>query len=186
VTSKIHEASPLFAALKRIRLMALDVDGVLTDGGMHFSQEGELYKRFSIQDGLGLVLVPSLGVTVAIITGRSSQIVRQRMNDLKIHEVHQGVKRKSEVLTSIAERYGLTLDEILYMGDDLPDLKALSLAGVSVAPSDAHQEAKAIASWVTEARGGHGAVREVCDALAKAKGQYDAWVEAFVNHDALE
>ena len=175
----------LFRALKKIRLLALGVDGVLSDGGMHFSGHGELYKRFNIQDGLGLVLMPSLGITVMIITGRASDIVARRMEDLKITHVHQGVKHKAQKLREEAGRLGFDLSEVLYMGDDLPDLGVMALSGLSVAPANAHESVRKAATWVTEASGGHGAVREVCDALAHAKDQYDSWIQRFTEQDGL-
>ena len=177
--------SGLLEKLREIRWLVLDVDGVLTDGGMHFSASGELYKRFNIQDGLGLTLLKNIGVSIAIITGRESEIVKRRMEDLGIQHVYQGVKRKYDALEALLKRENSALSEVMYMGDDLPDLKVMSTVKVSVAPSNAHVEARRIATWVTAAPGGQGAVREVCDALARAKGAYEHWIQTFLEHDGV-
>lgn len=169
--------------LKKIRLIALDVDGVLTDGAINIGPEGELFKSFNVHDGLGLSLARQAGIEIAIITGRQNPIVQHRMNELKIKHVFQNEKEKAKRLHSLCEQLAIPLEQTLYMGDDLPDLKTLTIAGVGVAPQNAHFLVKEVVDWITTASGGQGAVREVCDALLTAKGLLTHIKTAFSSHD---
>lgn len=165
--------------LAKIRLLALDVDGVLTEGGIHMGAAGELYKSFNAKDGLGLSLALRQGLQVAVITGRSSTIVEQRCRELGISLLCQGVKDKYGQLRALAASLGLEQEELAFMGDDLNDLPAFAAAGLKLAPADAAAEVKAAADYVTQAPGGRGAVREAVELLLKAQGLWQAAVAAY-------
>lgn len=153
------------AGKPRIRLLACDVDGVLTDGGMYFGVDGQVMKRFNVKDGQGMTLLRKTGVRIAFITADSSEICRARGEKLQVHDICIGVPDKACALLEIMERNGIEKDEVVYMGDDLPDLCLAPVAGVFVAPADAVEEVKTAATHITAAPGGHGAMREVCDAI---------------------
>lgn len=183
-TSSQSPAYPasLLASAREIRLLALDVDGVLTDGGLYFSGNGEALKRFSILDGLGIKLLADNGVQTAIITGRSSGIVSQRAAELSITHIVQGREDKRAALQELLALAGVANKQAAYVGDDLPDIGALQLAGLGIAVANAHREVMARADWVCTRRGGDGAVREVADMLLLARGAYAATLDRFV-HD---
>lgn len=170
--------------LKPVRLLAMDVDGVLTDGRIIWGAEadGSLLelKTFDVRDGLGLGLVQSVGLQVAWITGRTSAIVRKRAEELGVREVHQRSRDKRAVLTGVRERLGLPREAVLYIGDDLNDLPAFEAAGVRVTVPGAPAEVVERCDWVTQASGGRGAVREVVETLLKAQGRWDEAVQAFL------
>lgn len=166
--------------LETIRLLALDVDGVLTDGGIVIGQDGELCKRFHAQDGLGISCALRNDLIIAIITGRTSQIVSQRARELGITEIYTGIKDKSLVLNKLAVNHRLDLSQVAYMGDDLNDLPALHLAGYACAPANAVSEVQACADLVTQACGGAGAVREVIESILKARGIWEQVVASYV------
>ncbi len=155
----------------RIRLLAMDVDGVLTDGGLLYSSTGEEHKRFHISDGLGIVLLRLFGVRVAWISGRSHHGVERRAKDLGVDYLLQGIRDKEAALIQLSEHCGMPLSEIAYIGDDWNDLLAFRAAGVRVAVANAAVEVKAAADLITQYSGGEGAVREVCMALLDARGQ---------------
>jgi 3-deoxy-D-manno-octulosonate 8-phosphate phosphatase (KDO 8-P phosphatase) len=157
---------PKLAATK---LLILDVDGVLTDGRFILTEGGEEFKAFNAKDGHGLRMLLSAGIDVVIISGRSSRAVDHRARDLDILEVYQGIKEKETLLLEIIEKKRLTKEEVCCVGDDLPDLPLFSHAGVSVAVADAVTEVREAATFTTKSRGGYGAVREVCEAILKAK-----------------
>jgi 3-deoxy-D-manno-octulosonate 8-phosphate phosphatase (KDO 8-P phosphatase) len=140
--------------------MAFDVDGTLTDGGIVIGPGGELFKRFSVRDGLGLVLLQQAGIRVALVTGRNSEIVSQRARELKIETVLQGVADKAQAMRNLCDQEGLTLEQAGFMGDDWPDLPAMTIAGLALAPADADEAVRAQAHWVAASPGGRGAVRE--------------------------
>lgn len=150
----------------KIKLLAMDVDGTLTDGRIYIGPEGEALKAFDVKDGYGIVQFRKGGGVPAIITGRSSRIVEQRCRELGITELHQGVADKLSCLMQIAERLDLPREEIAYMGDDVNDLQCMEFAGVSACPCDALEEVRAAASHVCRAPGGRGAVREFLDYLS--------------------
>ena len=156
-------------ALRRVRLLVLDVDGVLTDGRLFYGPKGELLKAFHVRDGHGIKQVAAAGITVAIISGRKSAAVARRARELGIRHVAQGTSDKLAALRKLAKARKLTLDDCVCVGDDTPDAPILAAAGLGVAVADAHQDALDAADLVTARRGGHGAVREVCDWLIAAR-----------------
>ncbi len=153
----------------RIRLLVLDVDGVLTDGGLFVSASGEEAKRFHVHDGLALVAARKAGLQIAILSARASAAVTRRMTELGVGEVHQGVTDKAGALDALRERLGLAVGEVAMMGDDLPDLPAMACAGLALAPANAAAEVKRAAHWVARRRGGDGAVREAVEMLLKSR-----------------
>jgi 3-deoxy-D-manno-octulosonate 8-phosphate phosphatase (KDO 8-P phosphatase) len=164
----------------RIRLVAFDVDGTLTDGKLYFGSQGEVLKAFSVLDGQGMALLKKAGLKLALVTGRSSEMVRMRAAELKVDRVLQGVKDKRQALLELAEEFALEPLEIAMMGDDWPDLAAFSVAGFSAAPSDGHVEVRQRADWVAQATAGTGAARELCDYILKAKGLYQKLLSPFL------
>jgi len=162
----------LAARASRIRLLVLDVDGVLTDGGLFYGPAGEEWKRFDVQDGLALVEARRAGLAVAVISGRASPAVTRRMAELGVTEVLQGIADKEHALSSLLTRLGLSPTEVAMMGDDLPDLAIMDKAGLALAPANASAEVQRAADWVSARRGGGGAVREAVELLLRARG---AW-----------
>lgn len=144
----------------------MDVDGTLTDGKINIGADGELFKTFNVKDGYGIaVLLPKYNITPVIITGRRSEIVERRASELCITDLFQGVSDKLLQLTKVAEKYGATPDEIVYMGDDLNDLDCIKHCGFSACPCDAVEEVKTNSHYVCNKKSGDGAVREVIDML---------------------
>jgi 3-deoxy-D-manno-octulosonate 8-phosphate phosphatase (KDO 8-P phosphatase) len=164
----------------KIELLALDVDGVMTDGSIIIGQDEELSKHFDVRDGMGLSLAMRHGIQVALITGRHSEIVLHRAMELGISNVYENVIYKGKTLVQVAKRLGISMDHVAFMGDDLNDLPAFSRAAYSFAPHDAVPEVAARADYVTTKDGGHGAVREVCEKILKAKGLWDSIVEGYL------
>jgi 3-deoxy-D-manno-octulosonate 8-phosphate phosphatase (KDO 8-P phosphatase) len=153
----------------RVRLLVLDVDGVLTDGGLFVSASGEETKRFHVHDGLAMVAARKAGLTIAVLSSRASAAVTRRMAELGVSEVHQGVADKAGALDALRERLGLAASAVAMMGDDLSDLPAMARAGLALAPANAVPEVKRAAHWVARRRGGDGAVREAVEMLLKAR-----------------
>jgi YrbI family 3-deoxy-D-manno-octulosonate 8-phosphate phosphatase len=153
----------------RIKLLILDVDGVMTDGRVILNARGEEIKRFYVRDGYGVKRLLDVGIDVVIITGRKSKAVEYRAKELGIQEIYQGVKEKGSLCREVIARKNLAKDQVCCMGDDLPDLHMFSQAGISIAVADAVAEVREAASHVTEHKGGHGAVREVCELILKAQ-----------------
>lgn len=164
----------IHAKAARIRLLALDVDGVLTDGRLYFSEDGQELKTFDTQDGHGIKMLQQAGVVCAIITGRTTKLVERRARNLGIAHLLQGREDKLVALRELIAPLGITLDEVAYAGDDWPDLPAIRAAGLGVAVANAHIAVREHADYVTALEGGRGAVRELCDLLLKAQGRYDA------------
>ena len=162
-----------------LRLLALDVDGVLTDGHLYYGSDGEELKAFNIKDGLGLKLLQQAGITVAIITGRRSHSVERRAAELGIEHVVQGREDKRLALEELCAALGLTLAQCAYMGDDLPDLGALRAAAIGLAPADAVEAVAAAADWQSRYPGGGGCVREACEQLLHAMDRRDTMEAAF-------
>ncbi len=154
---------------RKVRLLCVDVDGVLTDAGMYYGADGEVLKKFNTRDGMGLARLREAGVAVAIISGEDSAIVHARAAKLKIDDVFCGASNKRVAIDELCTRHGLDLDEVAFIGDDLNDLPALECVGLACAVSDAAQPVQAIAHYVTQRRGGDGAVREVCEFLIAAR-----------------
>ena len=147
----------------KIKLLAMDVDGTLTDGRIYIGPEGEVMKAFDVKDGYGIVQFKKNGGIPVIITGRQSKIVEQRCKELGIKELHQGVSDKLACLKEIVDQYGLTSEEVAYIGDDLNDLECLNYAGLSACPADAVQSVKEKVDYICRCVGGNGAVREFID-----------------------
>lgn len=169
----------LLARAARVRLACFDVDGTLTDGRLFYDAQGAESKAFHVLDGQGLRLLEDHGIHVALITARESAALLARARDLRIARVHTGVRDKAACLRGLCEELGLGTDEVAHMGDDLPDLPALALAGLSVAPANAHAWVAERVHWQTTARGGEGAVRELCDLLLEARGLRDVVLGRF-------
>jgi 3-deoxy-D-manno-octulosonate 8-phosphate phosphatase (KDO 8-P phosphatase) len=155
--------------LKKIRALILDVDGVLTDGGMYYGPGGEGLKRFNVKDGMGLRLVLEAGIAVALISGENSEILRRRAEKLKIADIFVGVEDKLQTMESFLASKKIGADETAYVGDDVNDLPAMRKAALPIAVSDAVPEVRKAAKWITSRRGGDAAVREVCDAILSAR-----------------
>jgi 3-deoxy-D-manno-octulosonate 8-phosphate phosphatase (KDO 8-P phosphatase) len=151
--------------VKRIKAVALDVDGVLTDGSFVWGPSGEEFKRFSFRDVMGISLARKSGILFALISGEATPLLDRIAEKLGIADVHKGCKDKGAALAAFAASHGLQPDEVCFIGDDVNDLPAFALAGIAVAPGDAHPKAKQAANYVTQAGGGHGAVREFLDHL---------------------
>jgi len=159
-------------AAQDVRIAFFDVDGVLTDGGVYFSEHGETLKRFSILDGHGLKLLRQAGIMPAVITGRDSRPLRVRLEALGIEHVRYGTENKLPAAEAMLTALGLDWTQAAGIGDDWPDLPVLARCGFAAAPANAHCEVRAIAHYVTAARGGDGAGREFCDLLLTAGGHY--------------
>jgi 3-deoxy-D-manno-octulosonate 8-phosphate phosphatase (KDO 8-P phosphatase) len=159
----------LKAKLRNIKLLLLDVDGVMTDGGIYYSSSGDEFKKFNIQDGYGLVKLQRSGVKVGIITGRMSKIVARRVEELGITEVHQNLDNKLEVYETIKKKLNLSDTHVAYVGDDEFDLPVLTRVGFSAAPADAAGVVKKRVNYVCKRNGGEGAVREAIDLILGSK-----------------
>ena len=165
--------------LKEIQLLLLDVDGVLTDGSIIYSDEASETKMFNVKDGFGLKLVMQAGIKVGLVTGRKSEALHRRCRDLGIAYVYDGVQQKARLLDEIATKTGVSALNTAFVGDDLPDIPIMKRVGLSIAVADAHERVRKQAGWTTSAAGGRGAVREVCDALLKACGKWDGIMEQY-------
>ncbi len=155
---------------RRIRLLIVDIDGVLTDGGLQFDNRGEEYKTFNSLDGHGIRMLLDCGIEVAVITGRQSEIVNHRMRDLGVRHIYQGNRDKLPALAQLLQDSGIESDQVAYIGDDLPDLPVMQRIGFAIAVQNAHGFVKQHCDWVTTASGGKGAVREVTDFILHAQG----------------
>ena len=155
---------------KKIKLLACDVDGVFSDGRIYLGNGGEELKAFHTKDGFGIKALGNSGVAVAIITGRNSAIVANRMSALNVKHIIQGQEDKLPALINLSEQLGLQANEIAYIGDDIPDLDCIIHVGLGIAVQDAHPVVLAKADYATFVRGGFGAVREVCDLIMQAQG----------------
>lgn len=169
------------ARAANIKLVAFDIDGVMTDGGLHYTDDGHELKTFNVQDGLGVVLLRRAGIKVAIITGRTSNVVNCRAKDLGVEHVFHGVGDKGAVSGQLLEQLGLQWSELAFMGDDLIDLPAMTRCGLAIAPANARPVVKERAHMVTEASGGKGAVREAIEFLLAAQGKLDAAFAPYLN-----
>lgn len=165
--------------LAKIRLLALDVDGVMTDGSIIIGQEGELCKHFDARDGMGISLALRHGIQVALITGRHSEIVLHRAMELGISSVYENVIYKGKTLEQASKELDIPLEETAFMGDDLNDLPAFGRAAVTFAPADAAPEVRQRAMLVSDHNGGRGAVRDVIERILKAKGMWDQIVKEY-------
>ncbi|MBC2693786.1 MAG: HAD hydrolase family protein [Desulfobacteraceae bacterium] len=159
--------------LKKIKLLLLDVDGVLTDGSIIYNDNSEETKVFNVKDGLGIRLLMEAGINVCIVTGRRSKALYHRCKNLGITMLFDGVRDKAAVLDIISEQTGVFPEQIAFIGDDLPDLPLMRIVELSIAVADSHEAVLKKACMVTSAKGGSGAVREVCEAILKAQGLWD-------------
>lgn len=166
--------SEIATRARRIKLLVLDVDGVLTDGKLYFSNNGDELKAFCTLDGHGIKLLQKSGVTVAIITGRKSELVAKRARDLGIQYLIQGREDKWDALQEILADNPVSTEEIAFMGDDWPDLTVMCRVGLALTVTNAHTSIIERAHWQSRFRGGEGAVREACDLIMQAQGTYEA------------
>lgn len=158
---------------KDIRLVILDVDGVMTDGRIVIDDNGVESRNFDIKDGMGVVVMMMSGVEVAIITSKKSGAVRHRAEELKIKRFHEGIKKKTEPYEEMLKEMGIVDAQVAYVGDDLVDLSMMKRVGLPIAVGDAVEDVKQHALYVTKARGGHGAVREAAEMILKAQGKWE-------------
>ena len=165
---------------RQVKLLIVDVDGVLTDGGLFFDNRGEEYKRFNSLDGQGIRMALDGGIEIAVITGRQSNIVEHRMRDLGVSHVYQGSRNKLPVFEQLLRDTGLEPGHAAYVGDDLPDLPIMRRVGFAIAVQNAHGFVKQHCDWVTSARGGDGAVREVTDFILHSQGLLDAQQQGYL------
>lgn len=174
-----HDPALLLRA-QDVRVLFLDVDGVLTDGGLLFGDAGETMKRFNTLDGHGLKMLQKADITPVVITGRDSKALRARLAALGIVHAHFGTEDKRPAAEITLEQLGLRWSQAAAMGDDWPDLPMLSRSALACAPCNAHAEVLARAHYVTSRGGGHGAVREVCDLLLCARGRYAPALDSYL------
>ena len=174
-------AESLTASLQKIKLLALDVDGVLTDGSIYISPAGEVFKGFNAKDGMGISCALRSGLQIAVITGRQSPIVERRCEELGITLLQQGVKDKRLALQQMAQELDLVREEIAYMGDDLNDIPAFKASGLNLVPADAAMEVLAVADIITKASGGRGAVREAITMILAAQDNWNVIVNSYLN-----
>ena len=167
-------------AAKKIRILVLDVDGVLTDGSIYYSNSGDELKAFNIQDGLGIKLLQGADIEVAIITGRSSNLLSRRTNELGIDRVVQGREDKLTALNELLADDSYTMNEIAYMGDDLPDLAVIRRVGLGMTVANANPTVVEHAGWQSSRDGGRGAVREAAEFILKAQDKFEHAIEAFL------
>ncbi|MCK5828873.1 MAG: 3-deoxy-manno-octulosonate-8-phosphatase KdsC [Methylococcales bacterium] len=158
---------------KKLKLLILDVDGVLTDGRLFFDDQGKEYKCFHARDGHGIKLLRETGVEIAVISGRKSNSVSIRMNNLGVEHVYQGHENKIAAFNEIIQKMSLKPEQVAHVGDDLLDLPIMTRVGLSIAVDDANEAVKEYADWCTTTMGGLGAVREVCDFIMKSQGTFD-------------
>ena len=168
------------ARARKLKLMAFDVDGVMTDGSLYFSDDGIEMKAFNSQDGAGLKMLLDAGIAVAIITGRKSRCVELRAENLGIKHLYQGVHDKAACLQGLLDELGIAADEAGYMGDDVMDLPVMNACGFSAAPADGHGVVLRHARLITRRNGGRAAVREVCDFILDAQGRLDAGLARYL------
>ena len=160
-----------------IKLILLDVDGTLTDGGIYRGNNGEEFKKFNVKDGYAIANVPKLGINFGIITGRESELVKKRAKELKIKYLYQGISEKTVILKEIMEKLNLKKEEIAYMGDDLNDINIMKKVGFCGTTLDGAKEVKAIANFVATKNGGDGAVREFIEAILKRENLFQKFLE---------
>jgi len=167
--------------LERIKLLILDIDGVLTDGGIVYNDNGVETKEFNVKDGLGIRLLMEAGVDLCIITGRRSGALNHRCKNLGIDLIFDGIDNKAAVFDLVLDRTGATAEETAFIGDDLPDIALMKRVGLAIAVADAHPIVLENADMVTSANGGRGAVREACEAILKARGLWENILERYVS-----
>jgi 3-deoxy-D-manno-octulosonate 8-phosphate phosphatase (KDO 8-P phosphatase) len=169
----------LIDKIKEIKILILDVDGVLTDGRIFIDDSGNELKGFNVRDGHGIKLVIRGGIEVIFLTGRRSRVVEHRAKDLGVEEVYQKALNKKEVLDQILKEKKVSAVTVAYIGDDIVDIPVLKKAGFSVAVADAHEDVKKIVDYITRMKGGEGAVREICEIILKVQGTWDGLVDRY-------
>ncbi len=167
--------------LKKIKLLLLDVDGILTDGSIIYTDTGEEIKKFNAKDGLGIKFLMHAGIRIGIITGRKSNALTSRCRDLGINIIFDGITNKINALESILEHTGISPDETAFAGDDLPDLAVMKRVGLSITVPDASPDVMEKADMITSFKGGHGAVRQICEAILKAKDLWEDIMAEFLS-----
>lgn len=182
ITPAVNFPPELLLKAQGIHAAFFDVDGVLTDGGLYYSDQGEALKRFNTLDGHGLKLLRQAGITPAVITGRDSKPLRLRLAALGVTHVRYGTEDKRPAAETILDELGLDWTQVAAMGDDWPDLPVMNCCAFACAPANAHAQAKAVAHYVTTASGGHGAAREFCDLLLVAGGHYARLLDRVAPH----
>ncbi|MBI3948195.1 MAG: HAD hydrolase family protein [Armatimonadetes bacterium] len=175
---------PECPAAGAIRLLAMDVDGVLTDGVLYQTSAGEEMKAFHVRDGMGIALARHAGLEVAFVTARASAVVRRRAAELGVRHVLDGVRDKRAALAALVERLGLAAHAVAFIGDDLNDLPAFAACALSIAVADAPPRVREAAMWVTRAPGGRGAIREVVERLLNAQGSLEAAIARYLEASA--
>ena len=170
----------LYTQLKRIKLLVCDVDGVFSDGRIYLGNAGEELKAFHTRDGYGVKALVNAGVEVAVITGRRSAIVKDRMTSLKVSHIIQGEENKADALAKLIDSLGLTNEQVAAVGDDMPDTGMYQHSAVKIAVKDAHPQVRLQANWITTLPGGFGAVREICDTLLEANNALNGILGASV------
>ena len=168
-----------------LRILLLDVDGVLTDGGIILIGADLEAKRFDVQDGMGVGMLRAAGVMIGIVTSRTSQVVQRRAEELNIEELFQGVRHKPDVLDSLRAKYGIEPSQAAYVGDDLQDIPLMRLIGLPIAVQNAVPEVKENCIYVTQASGGHGAVREIAEWLLELRGDKERVVQSITGLDTV-
>ena len=166
------------ARARKIKLVAMDVDGVLTDAGMYYTENGDELKKFNTRDGMGLAQIRQAGLKTAILTGESTQLVERRGAKLRIDHVFIGVSDKLTCMRNLLEQLGLTLEQVAYIGDDINDYELICHVGLAAAVRDASRLPKSVAHLITEAKGGEGAVRELCEIILEAQHEHPPLPEA--------
>jgi 3-deoxy-D-manno-octulosonate 8-phosphate phosphatase (KDO 8-P phosphatase) len=173
----------LLEKLKKVKMLILDVDGVMTDGRIIMDDDGREIKNFDVRDGHGLKIIQRYGITVVLLTGRKSAVVGHRACDLGIKDVYQGSLNKKEVLEKILKKHRLPVDAVAFLGDDIVDIPVLKRVGFSAAVADALDVVKKSVDYVTKSAGGRGAVRELCELILQAQGK---WPEIAAKYEFLE
>ncbi len=166
---------------RAIRLVIFDVDGVLTDGSLFLGDDGQEYKAFNSKDGHGMKMLQAAGMPIAIITGRTSEVVRIRMQSLGIAHVFQGIEDKAGTYEALKQQLGLDDSQIAYVGDDIVDLPVMTRVGLAICVADGHALVRQHAHWTTHHAGGRGAAREVCELLMDAQGTLQAALQRYLN-----
>lgn len=176
----MRSSSRIIARARRVRMLVMDVDGVLTDGRMFLSEHGEELKAFHTRDGIALNLACRAGLKLAFITGETSMIAKARGTKLGVHTIVLGARRKGESVEALMSEHGLTAGAVAYIGDDLLDIPAMQRVGFAIAVADAAPAVKAVADLVTKMRGGTGAVRECVELILGVQGRWKATLEAYL------
>ena len=169
----------LLEKLKKIKLLLLDVDGVLTDGRIIYDSRGQDLKFFDVHDGLGVHLLKKSGIKTILITAKGSKAIKPRARDMGVEEIFENISPKSSILAKILKKYKLSADEVCFVGDDLVDLGLMKLVGFPIAVFNAAQDIKKAATYITIRHGGRGAVREIAELILKSQGKWDGAIKYY-------